>query len=66
MAKTISTVEVQSITGWSLVKIRSLINQGKLPAINTSTGNRPIWEIRPEDLNEFLTPKNTNSSRKNG
>ena len=55
--KPMSTLQVQQLTGWSLVKIRALIAQGKLPAINTSTGNRPIWQIRLEDLESFLTPK---------
>ena len=61
--KPMSTLQVQQLTGWSLVKIRSLITQGKLPAVNTSTGTRPIWQIRLEDLESFLTPKSLQTTQ---
>jgi len=45
---------VEEITGWSPLKVRGLIKCGKLKAINTSTGKRPLWEILPESLEAFL------------
>ena len=55
--KILSTSDVQKITGWSLVKIRTLIHQQKLVAINTSTGKRAMWGIPEESLREFFNPK---------
>jgi hypothetical protein len=55
--KVLSTTDVEKITGWSKVKIRTLIHQKKLDAINTSTGERPLWGIPEESLRDFLTPR---------
>lgn len=52
----LTTRDVSRRTGWSVAKVRQLIESGKLPAINTSTGNRPRWSIRQSDLEAFLTP----------
>lgn len=52
----LKTSDVQKITGWSPLKVRGLIESGKLKAINTSTGKRPLWEILPESLEAFLNP----------
>lgn len=60
--KVLSTNDVQKITGWSLVKIRTLIHQKKLVAINTSTGKRAMWGIPEESLRDFFTPKTSASS----
>ncbi len=49
--------EVRKRTGFSELKIRSLIKSGRLLAVDTSTGERACWRIREEDLLEFLTPK---------
>lgn len=51
-----TTQEVRELTGWSLLKVRTLIEKGKLKAINTSTGRRPYWEIHPDSLEAFLNP----------
>jgi excisionase family DNA binding protein len=50
----LTTTEVQRRTGWSLPKIRALIESGKLPAINTSTGKRPFWQILDDALDACL------------
>lgn len=56
MKATLKTRDVKARTGWSLQKIQQLIKTGKLPAINSSTGTRAVYEIREEDLERFLTP----------
>lgn len=53
----LSTRQVAKSTGWSMEKVRQLIRTEKLPAINTSTGERPRWSVRIEDLEKFLTPQ---------
>jgi hypothetical protein len=53
----LSTGDVAAITGWTIQKVRTLCEQGKLPAVNTSTATRPRWTIRRCDLDAFLTPK---------
>ncbi len=50
------TRDVKAVTGWSLQKIQKLIKSGKLPAADSSTGSRPVYEIRAEDLDRLLTP----------
>jgi hypothetical protein len=52
----LSTGDVASITGMTIQKIRTLCELGKLPAVNTSTTDRPRWTIRRVDLEAFLTP----------
>lgn len=51
-----STGDVARQTGWSITKVRNLCESGRLPAINTGTGKRNVWEVRQRDLNAFLTP----------
>ncbi len=50
----LKTTDVRDRTGWSLLKIRTLIQQGKLKAVNTSTSDRPYWNILPESLEALL------------
>ena len=57
----LTTGEVAKITGFSILKVRMLVEQGKLPATNTSCGTRPRWTIRREDLEAFLSPTNVRS-----
>lgn len=71
MPSILKTTDVQKRTGWSLLKIRTLIQQGKLRAVNTSTSTRPFWNILPESLAALLNgseqpskPKPTKPSRK--
>lgn len=54
--KLLTPPEVAKRTGWSRQKVRDLIAANRLPAINTSTKDRPRWFIRECDLEEFLTP----------
>ena len=54
--KLLTTQQVAEITGWSTAKIRLLIRQGKLPAINSSTGRRALWGIPADRLYMFITP----------
>lgn len=54
MQHLLKTTDVRKRTGWSLLKIRTLCAQGKLKAINTSTSNRPYWNILPESLEALL------------
>lgn len=54
----LSPVEASRVCGLSAQKIRRLIELGRLPATDTSTGQRPRWSIRREDLEAFLTPRN--------
>lgn len=70
--RTLKTTDIQKQTGWSLLKIRKLIADGKLKAINTSCGSRPYWEIPVEAFEAFLNgesvaspkaPKRANRSR---
>jgi len=56
MTEYLSTRQVAKATGWSICKVRQLIDAGKLPAVNTSTGFRPRWEVRKSDLEAFMTP----------
>ena len=56
MKELLTTRQVATQTGWAIEKVRRLIDAGKLPAINTSTGRRPRWAVWGEDLNKFLTP----------
>lgn len=50
----LKTTDVKKRTGWSLLKIRTLIQQGKLKAFNSSTSTRPYWNILPESLDALL------------
>ncbi len=52
--KLLRTTDIQKKTGWSLFKIRRLIELGKLKAVNTSTSTRPYWNILPESLDALL------------
>ena len=54
MSQILKTTDVQKRTGWSLLKIRTLIQQGKLKAVNTSTSDRPYWNILQESLDAYL------------
>lgn len=56
MSKRLSPKDVIALTGWSEYKVLKLIKLKRLPAANTSTGKVPRWEIRPQDLEAFLTP----------
>ena len=67
----LKTSDVRARTGWSLLKIRTLIQQGKLKDVNSSTATRPYWNILPESLDALLhgseqpvAPKPTKTSRK--
>jgi len=51
----LKTTDIQNRTGWSLRKIRALIRLGKLKAFNSSTSDRPYWNILPESLDALLT-----------
>ena len=53
-ASLLKTTDVRARTGWSLLKVRTLIEQGKLKAVNTSTSARPYWNILPESLEALL------------
>lgn len=53
----LSTGDVATITGMTIQKIRTLCELGRLPAVNTSTTDRPRWTIRRVDLDAYLTPK---------
>jgi hypothetical protein len=52
----LSTGDVASLTGFTIQKVRALCELGRLPAVNTSTTDRPRWTIRRVDLEAFLTP----------
>ena len=53
----LTTIEAAKIAELSPQKIRVLIESGRLPAVNTSIGDkRPRWSIRRCDLEAFLTP----------
>ena len=60
----LNTGEVAAELGMSTYKVRRLCAQGKLPAINTSTTNRPFWTIRRCDLEDFLTPQSVAKKEK--
>jgi len=42
--------------GCSPQKVRIAIHMHRLPAVNTSSGSRPTYLIRSDDLEKFLTP----------
>ncbi len=50
----LSTKQVKLRTGWSMIKVRQLIEAGRLPAINISCGKRPFWQVTEEALQAFL------------
>lgn len=52
----LTTGDVARELGMTEIKIRTLCELGRLPAVNTSTGDRPRWTIRRTDLESFLTP----------
>lgn len=53
-----TTIEAGRFARVSPAKIRSLIDSGKLAAVDTSAGaKRPRWSIRRVDLEAFLTPQ---------
>jgi excisionase family DNA binding protein len=53
----LTTIEAAKVAALSPHKIRQLIESGRLPAVDTSVGNkRPRWSIRRVDLERFLTP----------
>lgn len=53
----LTTGQVAAELGWTIQKVRTLCEQGRIPAVNTSTtANRPRWTIRRCDLDSFLTP----------
>jgi len=53
----LTTIEAAEIAGIAPQKIRVLIESGRLPAVDTSIGDkRPRWSIRRCDLEQFLTP----------
>ena len=54
----LTTIEASSLCGMSPAKIRRLIEMGRLPAKNTSTGKRPRYAIRRVDLDAFFEPDN--------
>jgi len=60
----LKTSDVRQRTGWSLPKIRALIRAGKLPAVNTSLGNRPTFSVRECDLEKLLTPQCISTKKK--
>ena len=71
MKNLLRTTDIQKQTGWSLLKIRRLIELGKLRAFNSSTSTRPYWNILPESLDALLNgseqpvePKPAKASRK--
>jgi hypothetical protein len=59
----LSTGEAAKIACMTSQKIRLLCEQGKLPAVNTSTAIRPRWTIRRCDLEDFLTPSSVKASQ---
>lgn len=63
MANLLSTGDIARRLGWSIVKVRTLCESGRLPAVNTSTGDRPRWHVRESDLEHFLTPGASPSAR---
>jgi hypothetical protein len=52
--RVLKTTDVKAQTDWSLLKIRTLIAQGKLKAFNSSTSDRPYWNILQESLDAML------------
>ncbi len=54
----LTTGESAKLSGFTIQKIRRLVELGRIPATNTSTGDRPRWTIRRADLEAFLTPTN--------
>ena len=54
----LTTGQAAKLTGFSISKIRRLVQLGRIPAVDTTTETRPRWAIRRRDLEAFLTPKN--------
>lgn len=38
-------------------QVVALINKKKLPATDVSVGRRPLWRVRPEDVEAFITAR---------
>lgn len=49
----LTTAEVAQLLGVSSHTITRLINTGKLPAINVSTGRRASYRVEPADVEAF-------------
>ena len=58
MADLLSTGDVAKLTGLTPAKVRRLVEIGRLPAVNLTTGIRPRWAIHRSDLEKFLEPTN--------
>lgn len=54
----LTTGEAAEFCGFTIQKVRRLVELGRIPATNTSCGTRPRWTIRREDLEAFLSPTN--------
>jgi hypothetical protein len=52
--KLLTTREVKARTGFSLVRIRTLIRKGKLKGENLSAGARPYFMVPEEAVDELL------------
>lgn len=67
MQKYLTTRDVAKITGFSLQKVRRLIQTGLLPAKNSSSGpNRPQYRVPENDLTHYLTPDSQKEVRHAG
>ncbi len=56
--------EVAKLTGFSMQKVQALIRSKRIPAINTSTGDKkPRWMVRLQDLEAYLTPDNIREAK---
>ena len=60
----LNTREVAKLTGFSMQKVQLLIRSGRIPAVNTSTGDqKPRWMVRLQDLEAYLTPDNIREAK---
>lgn len=50
--------------GVTCEKVLNWIRSGQLRAVNLSSGIRPRWKVRPDDLESFLATKSNQSNIK--
>ncbi len=56
MKRFLTIADAAKVIGCSPQKVRIAIHMRKLAAVNTSSGSRPTYLIRSDDLEKFLTP----------
>ncbi|MFC4454876.1 helix-turn-helix domain-containing protein [Deinococcus sonorensis] len=58
-APTITTADAAALIGVNLDQVQALIRRRKLPAINVSSGTRPVYRLKHSDVLDFIERRST-------